>query len=142
MKVEIQMANSLKDLAKKFEGFNLVMQQILDKVIGLESWKTTADKSMGTLLSKADDTASCLHRLETAPPPPQQPLLQPPLPPPSWVNPIDLNLAPPSASRPPAATLERPSGHRIDNSHRDVGGGILGSPPPRPVTGCEFRMNQ
>ncbi|PVH65441.1 hypothetical protein PAHAL_2G494900 [Panicum hallii] len=55
--------------------------------------------------------------------------------PPSWVDPFDLNLAPPVGSRSPATATERPSGHHVATSNRDVGGGILGSPPPRPVTG-------
>ncbi|PUZ73531.1 hypothetical protein GQ55_2G481200 [Panicum hallii var. hallii] len=102
------------------------MQQILDKVTGIEAWKSSATDSVDALLSKAEDTASRLHRLEAAPRPP---------PPPSWVDPFDLNLAPPVGSRSPATATERPSGHHVATSNRDVGGGILGSPPPRPVTG-------
>jgi len=37
-------------------------------------------------------------------------------------------------ARPSVLTGERPSGHRVDAGHRDVGGGILGSQPPRLVT--------
>jgi hypothetical protein len=51
------------------------------------------------------------------------------------VSPFDLNLAPEQVARQPAQTWERPRGHRHDSSNRDVGGGILGSPPPRLITG-------
>lgn len=129
------MAGSLEDLSKKFEGFDSVMQQILDKVTGIESWKSKADESMDALRSSMADTAQRLHRLESVPPPPPPPPSGFPQPPPAWVNPFDPNLAPQPASRPSAMPGERPSGHRVDNSNRDVGGGILGSPPPRPVTG-------
>ena len=96
---------------------------------------------MDALLTKADDTATRLRRLESAPPPPPPPLPRrtaaqfPPPPPPAWVNPFDLNLAPEAATRPSTSTAERPNGHGFDASTRVAGGGILGSAPPRPVTG-------
>ena len=81
-------------MSQKFEAFDDVMQKILDKVTGLEAWKTSADASMSTLLSKADDTAAWLHRLEIAPPPPllphPVPIHQPSPPPSAWVNPFEL----------------------------------------------------
>ncbi|KAG2577003.1 hypothetical protein PVAP13_6NG073760 [Panicum virgatum] len=133
------MASSLEDLVTKFESFDLMMNKVLDKVTGLEAWQSSADASMGLLLTKADDTASRLQRLESAPPPrPQPPPPQPPLPPQlpaAWTDPLDLNLAPGQATRSFASTWERPHGHRVEHGHRDVGGGILGSHPPRPVTG-------
>jgi len=131
------MADSVEALSQKFEAFDDVMQKILDKVTGLEAWKTSADASMSTLLSKADDTAARLQRLEVVPVPPPVPIRQPPHPPPpsAGVNPFDLNLAPNPAARPSASAEERPSGHRAAQQHRVDGGGILGSHPPRPVTG-------
>ena len=133
------MAASLDDLATRFKSFDLMMKKVLDKVTGLELWKSSADASMESLHSKADDTVSRLQRLESAPPPrPQPPPQQPPLPPPpppAWIDPFDLSLAPGQATRPPASALEQPSGHRVDSGHRVAGGGILGSAPPDPVTG-------
>jgi hypothetical protein len=62
-------------------------------------------------------------------------------PPPVWVNPFDLNLALGDGTRPSASPSEWPSGRRQDNSYRDVGGGILGSHPPLPVTGMYLPPN-
>jgi len=130
----------MEDLATKFDGFDAIMQKVLDKVTGLETWRSSADASMDALLAKADDTATRLRRLESAPPPPpppppRRPAVQfPPPPPPAWMNPFDLNLAPEAATRPSTSTAERPSGHGFDASIRVAGGGILGSAPPRPVT--------
>ena len=114
------------------------MTQALDKLSGLEAWQTSAEAATDKLLAQSERFATRLHRLEVAPPPP-------PPPPPSsrpttaptsrWTNPFDLNLAPNPGTRPPASTGERPSGHHEEHQHRDVGGGILGSQPPRPVTG-------
>src|SRR6185312_1106748 len=125
------MAASLEDLTTKFEAFDLIMQHILDKVFGLESWQTSARDLMDALLLKADDTPTRLQRLESAPPPPPPPPHQsqlPPPPPPSWVNPFDLSLAPGQPARPSASASERPNGHRQHHGPRDAGG-ILGSPP-------------
>ena len=126
------MASSIEDLSQKFDGFDAVMQRILDKVSGLDSWRVSADASMAELLLKADDNAARLQRLESAPPPRPPP---PPPPPSAWMNPFDLNLAPGPSARPSASTGERPSGHRVEHGNRDAGGGILGSHPPHPVTG-------
>ena len=52
-----------------------------------------------------------------------------------WIDSFDLNLASGQAAHSLVPTWERPSGHRNDHGHRDAGGGILGSHPPRPVTG-------
>nr|XP_034578002.1 uncharacterized protein LOC117841658 isoform X2 [Setaria viridis] len=111
------MAATLDDLVRKFKGFKLMMQQSLDKISRLEAWQSTADTSLGALLTKSEEAASRLQRLETAPPPPTR--LRPP-PPPAWINPFDLNMAPPQP-RSPALAPERPSGHRIDLGHRDAG---------------------
>lgn len=107
------------------------MQQSLDKINGLEAWQSMTDSSLGTLLNKTEEAATCLHRLESALPPVPR---QPPSPPPSWINPFDFNIAPPQAARSPASTPEQPSGHRNDMNNRDAGRGILKSHPPRLVT--------
>ena len=117
------MTTTMDDLAKKFEGLELMMQQTLDKVSGIDAWLSSAEESLGTLLAKSQETASWLHHLETAPPQPPVRPPPPPLPPSSWVDPFDLNPAPPQPSRPYAAGSERPSEHRMDVNHRDVGGG-------------------
>ena len=54
------MTRSVADLAAKFDGFDAIMQDILDKVTGLKSWRSTADSSMDAQLSKADDAATIL----------------------------------------------------------------------------------
>ena len=80
---------------------------------------------MDALLAKADDTATRLRRLESAPPPsPWCTAAQfPPPPPLAWMNPFDLNLAPEAATRPSTSTAERPNGHGFDASTRVAGGG-------------------
>jgi len=104
------MADSMETLSQKFESFDAVMQKILDKVTGLEAWRTTAGASMTTLLSKADDTAERLHWLEIAPPPSashHSAAVRPPPPPPpptAWVNPFDLNMASDVGTRLSAST--------------------------------------
>jgi len=95
------------------------------------------------LFSQTGRLTSRIQQLEAAPPlppppPPPRPATAPPQPPPRWTNPFDLNLAPHPVTRTSATTGERPSGHRNDNTHRADGGGILGSHPPRPVTGIAF----
>lgn len=40
------MTESMDALTTKLEGFDAMMQKILDKVTGLEAWKTAADASM------------------------------------------------------------------------------------------------
>nr|XP_034582873.1 uncharacterized protein LOC117845908 [Setaria viridis]TKW31409.1 hypothetical protein SEVIR_2G104175v2 [Setaria viridis] len=128
------MAATFDDLMRKFEGFELMMQPSLDKISRLEAWQSTTDSALGELLTKSEEAALRLQRLEMAPPPsPPPPRCSSP-PPPAWVNSFDLNMAPPQ-SRLPALTPEQPKGHRIDLLHRDAGGGILGSHPPRQVTG-------
>lgn len=104
------MAATLDDLAQKFAGFELMMKQTLDKVSGIEAWQSSAGDSMSSLLTKADDAGTRLHRLETAPPPP--PAAARPPPPRGWINPFDLNLAPLAQARPSASSAERPNGHR------------------------------
>ena len=49
------MTDSVEVLSQKFEAFDAVMQKIRDKVTRLEAWRSSADTSMTTLLSKADD---------------------------------------------------------------------------------------
>ena len=51
-KLEQQMAATLKDLAKQFEGFLLIMHQTLDKLTRLEPWPGALDESMDVLLKK------------------------------------------------------------------------------------------
>ena len=127
----------MEDLAKKFDSFELLMTQALDKLSGLEAWRTSAEAATDKLLSQSEHLATQFQQLEEIPPPPPIARLAtaPPQPPPRWTNPFDLNLAPHPVARPPMLTGERPNGHRVDAGHRDAGGGILGSQPPRPVTG-------
>jgi len=54
------MADSVEALSQKFEAFDDVMQKILDKVTGLEAWKTSADASMSTLLSGSSGAPICV----------------------------------------------------------------------------------
>jgi len=133
----------MDDLAKKFESFETMMTQALDKLSGLEVWRTSAEMATEDLFSQTGRLTSRIQQLEAAPPlppppPPPRPATAPPQPPPRWTNPFDLNLAPHPVTRTSAMTGERPSGHRNDNTHRADGGGILGSHPPRPVTGIAF----
>ena len=134
------MSTAMEDLAKKFDGFDAVMTKVLDKLTALETWKSSASASMDKLLAQSERTACHGDPIEplTAPAPvrpPPRPSTAPPHPQSRWTNPFDLNTAPHPEMRPPASSLERPSGHRVATNHRDVGGGILGSHPPHPVTG-------
>ena len=128
----------MDQLTKKFDSSETLMMQAIDKLSGLETWRTSAESATDKLLSQTERLATQLQRLETATPQPP-PALVPrpattPLQPPSrWTNPFDLNIAPPPATRPYASSGERPSGHHVDNHHWDVGSGILGSHPPHPV---------
>lgn len=75
MKLQTQMAATIEDLTKKFESFELMMQQSLDKISGLEAWQSPTENSLGALLNKTEEASSRLHRLEAVPPPhPQYPL--------------------------------------------------------------------
>jgi hypothetical protein len=40
------MADSIENLSTKLEGFDAVMQKILDKVTTFESWQSSADRSL------------------------------------------------------------------------------------------------
>jgi hypothetical protein len=44
------MAANAEASAKQYQGIELLLQQLLDKVIGLESWRTLADSLLGALL--------------------------------------------------------------------------------------------
>lgn len=55
MKLQTQMVATLEDLVCKFERFELMMQQSLDKISGLEAWQSSTDSSLGTLLTKSHE---------------------------------------------------------------------------------------
>lgn len=125
-KVEALMAATTEASAKQYQGLELLLQQLLDKVTGLESWRTSADASLGTLLKTASDTAGRVQQLEAWPPPPPPP--PPPQPSDALLHPhlqpglgaLDLNTAP--SSRPSSST----------SSREPMGAGILGPPPQQP----------
>jgi len=131
------MTSAMDDLTKKFDSFELLMTQALDKLSSLETWRTSTEDATGRLLAHSERIESRLLRLKSAPPPAALPRPQtvPPQPPSRWVNPFDLNMAPQQAMRPSVSASERPSGHGNVNDHWDDGGGILGVHPPCPVTG-------
>ncbi|KAJ1266387.1 hypothetical protein BS78_08G147400 [Paspalum vaginatum] len=126
------MAENVDTMKQQLTGVQDILTQLLDKVNSIDAWKSTAESSLGTLLKQSASAAERIGHLEARPPPPPPPNTTRPQP--QWVNPFDLNLAPPDSSRPPATTSERPHGHRLNNNHRDDGGGILGAHPPHPVT--------
>jgi hypothetical protein len=121
------------DLGNKLAGNKPVIQKVLDKLAAMETRQARSDKNIVAIMSGTKDTSTRLHRLENPLHP--QSIQFPPPPPPVWSNPFDLNLAPMEAAHPSASTSERLRRHRQQNDHRDVGGGILGSHPPLPVTG-------
>ncbi|CAD6241764.1 unnamed protein product [Miscanthus lutarioriparius] len=156
-----ELKTTMQAMAKQFDRFQDMMSTALDKLGALETWKETADGSLGTLLQKTtatatrvEETASRVSRLEFRPPPPP-----PPLPPPHWsvqhhpppvanwsvqhhpppaAAGLDLNTAPGASS---SATPPRPNsrmGHDDDNQIRDAGGGILGFTPPRPGNSTHY----
>ena len=48
----------MDDLTKKFGGFELLMTQALDKLSGLEAWKTSAEAATDKLLSQSEHLAT------------------------------------------------------------------------------------
>lgn len=122
---------TLEDLTKRFDGFELMMQQSLDKLSGLEAWWTTIEVSMGSLFQKTDTAATRQQQLESAPPPPPpHPASPSPRRPATPQNPthgvvttFDLNHAPQASMRSSASPSERAYGHC------EQGGGILGPWP-------------
>ena len=91
------MTTAMEDFTKKLDGVELLVTQIMDKLNGLETWKSSADEATDRLLSQAETVMSRLQRLEAAPQPPPipaRPSMAPPQPPPHWVHKLDLNLAP------------------------------------------------
>ena len=40
------MTTSMDELTKRFDGFEAVMTKMLDKLSGLEEWRSTADATM------------------------------------------------------------------------------------------------
>jgi hypothetical protein len=55
-KVELLVAANAEATNKYFEGIELLLEHLLDKFSGLESWKTTADSSLGSLLQTTSET--------------------------------------------------------------------------------------
>lgn len=152
------MADSVQDLSAKFDklstrfdSFQEMMKESLDKWSGLEAWRMTADEALGELLQKTttvaeqvDSAAARITTLEFRPPPqpeapPRPHLGAHPSPglhprPPAGAAGIELNMAPHPSPRSPMGDDNLPSGHHQSYGNRVLGGGILG-PPPRPVTG-------
>lgn len=111
------MAQNIDDLAKEFKGFQLMMQQMLDKMNGFEAWRTTTDGLLGSLLTKTTEAVARINQLEKA-------LIPPPA---GWINGgVDPNVAP---------SLGMPSSASPEPSRHSAGGGVLGpipgmNPPP------------
>ncbi|CAD6233421.1 unnamed protein product [Miscanthus lutarioriparius] len=126
------MAAKAEASAKQYQGIELLLQQLLDKVSGLESWLSSVDSSLGMLLQNATETAGRVQQLEARPPPPPPPPPSlPPLPRPHQPSPgfptLDLNTATPggshSSTRPPPQTLQ------------ELPESLLGPHPRQPVIG-------
>jgi len=100
------MTSSMEDFTKKLDGVELMVSQLMDKLSGLETWRSSADEATDRLLSQAETVISRLQRLEAAPPPPVPPCpsTAPPHPLPRRLDPFDLNLAPHQETRPPATS--------------------------------------
>jgi hypothetical protein len=87
----------MDDLAAEFKGFQLMMQQMLDKMNNFEAWRTTTDGSLGSLLTKTTEAVARINHLEKIPAPPSPPPPPPPSPPAGWIpRGIGLNIAPAS----------------------------------------------
>lgn len=113
----------------------------LDKISTLETWQTSADASLGTLLQQSsaavtriEEMASRVTQLELQPPPPPShwSMLQPA---PAAAAGLDLNAAPGASSSATPPRANSPMGHIDEHQNRDAGGGLLGAPPPRPGNG-------
>jgi hypothetical protein len=80
------MANQLagvQDMAKQFAGFQDAMATALDKLNDLQSWRTIAETSLGSMMQQSKETTNRVLQLEARPPPPPPPPPQtfPPPPP-------------------------------------------------------------
>jgi hypothetical protein len=51
------MATNIKGLTQQFQGLELMIKQLLDKMSGFEAWRTKIDESLGTLLTKTLEVA-------------------------------------------------------------------------------------
>ena len=67
------MTTSMEELAKKFDSFETLMSQALDKLTGLEVWKTSAEDATDRLLTQSERLVSRLQRLESVSIPPLRP---------------------------------------------------------------------
>ncbi|XP_066361406.1 uncharacterized protein [Miscanthus floridulus] len=131
-------------MTKQFAGFQGAMATTLNKLNDLEAWRTIAETSMGTMMQQSKETTTRVQQLEARPPPPPPPLPIPlptpplpqapaalrPAPPPGW---FDLNAV--LGNSQPSSSSQSPNGHGQCIDNRVVSGGVLGLPPPRPVTG-------
>jgi hypothetical protein len=59
------MSKSIEDLSTQFElmtrqftEFQTMMREALDKITGLEEWRSSADESLDNLLQKADSVVT------------------------------------------------------------------------------------
>jgi hypothetical protein len=68
------MASNVETITEDIKGFQLMMQQMLDKMNGFEAWQTTTDKSLGALLTKTTEIAARITHMDKVstplPPPP------------------------------------------------------------------------
>ena len=108
-KYESQTTTAMDELVTKFDGFEAAMTKMLDKLTGMEAWKSSMDAMVDKLLTYTTTTVARLHHLESAHPIaphlPPRPSTAPPPSPPRWTNPFDLNVAPHRELRPSALSL-------------------------------------
>lgn len=64
-KFQLEMSKSVEDLSTQFElmskqfaGFQTMMREALDKISGLEEWRSSADEAFDEMLQKADSVVS------------------------------------------------------------------------------------
>ena len=54
------MTTSMEDFTKKLDGVELMVTQLMDKLTGLETWKSSVDKAADRLLTQAESVAARL----------------------------------------------------------------------------------
>ncbi|CAD6236488.1 unnamed protein product [Miscanthus lutarioriparius] len=60
--IQARMAQNVEELSQEFKFVQLMMQQMLDKMNGLEAWRTIVIASLGSLLTKTTEALESLRQ--------------------------------------------------------------------------------
>jgi hypothetical protein len=125
----------VKDLPRQFEGFQKLLQTALDKLDGMESWKTIAEISMGKMMDSSKQATQRLQQLEGRPlpsageTPGAAPLHQTPPLGLQQLSPPTNPQQPPPLPRPPPVVVTSPPAPGVVTMHTYQGGWDLNTTP-------------